>query len=112
MVDRRGLDLRHVRQLGQHFVDHLAAFLDVRHLPAAKHHRHDHLVLMGEKLAGLAHLDVNIVVARLGPDANLFDLDLMRVTLVLPLLLLILELAVVHYSADRRAFGRGHFDQV
>jgi hypothetical protein len=37
---------------------------------------------------------------------------LMRVALMLALLLLVLELAVVHDTADRRLFGRGDLDQV
>jgi hypothetical protein len=36
----------------------------------------------------------------------------MRVRFVLPLLLLILELAEIHDSADGRALVRRHFDQI
>ena len=52
------------------------------------------------------------LIARLRADADFFDPHLMGLALVLPLLLLVLELAEVHDPADGRALVGRHFDQV
>jgi hypothetical protein len=51
------------------------------------------------------------VVADLGADAELFVLAVVRVAFVLPLLLLVLELAVIHDPANGRLLlGRDFYE--
>jgi hypothetical protein len=52
------------------------------------------------------------VVADLRAQAKLFVLAVVRVALVLPLLLLVLEFAVIHDPANGRLFLRGDFDEI
>ncbi len=112
MMHRRRLDLRDVLQLRDDVLDHAAAFVDVGHFSAAEGDRYQDFVLVREELAGAVHLDLDVVVAGLGADADLFDLDLMPGALVLPLLLLVLELAVVHDAADGGPLSGRDFHQV
>ena len=71
-----------------------AAFLDVGQLPATEEHVDQHLVLVLQELACPVDLDPDVLVAGLGTDPDLLDLDLMLLLLGLPLLLFVLELAV------------------
>jgi hypothetical protein len=52
------------------------------------------------------------VVADFWAEAKLFVLAVVRVAFVLPLLLLLLEFAVIHDAANRRLLLGSHFDQV
>lgn len=67
---------------------------------------------MLQEVLRLIYLEINIVIARLGTEPNLFDLCLMNVCAMEFFLLLILELAKVHDPTDRRLFARGHLDQI
>ncbi len=70
------------------------------------------LSLCCKKRARLIHLEADVVLARLGAHADLFDFALVRVPFGLPLLLLVLELAVVHDAAHRRPLIRCHFNEI
>ena len=80
-------------------------------LAAAEQHVDLHLVVVLEELAGLVDLRLDVVLAGLGPDADLLELLLVRL-LVRLLGLGVLELAVVHDLAHRRPLGGGDLDQV
>ena len=109
---RRRLDLAHFLELLDDVVDHFAAFLDVGHFAAAKDDRDDHLVFVLEKGAGLVQLEGDVVLAGLGPNANLLDLALMGVSLAQPLLLLVLELPIIHDAADGRSLVGRDLDEI
>ena len=70
------------------------------------------LSLCCKKRAGLVQLEGDVVLARLGANADFLDLALMGVALGQPLLLLILELAVVHDPADGRPLVGSDLDQI
>lgn len=82
------------------------------HLTTAEDHRDDDLIFMFEKRSGLSHLELDVMLARLGPQPNLFDLGLMDVSLVMLPFLLVFELAEIHDSADGRLLIRSHLHQV
>jgi hypothetical protein len=108
----RGFDLRNRLQLLDDVVDHLSAFLDVGHFAAAEDHRNDQLILVEQKGPRLIQLEGNVVFASFGANADFLDLALVRVALVLPLLLLVLELPVVHDAAHGRPLIGSYFDQI
>jgi hypothetical protein len=86
--------------------------VDVRQFTAAKHHRHDDLVLVLQKPFRLVDLEFDVVLTRLRTETNLLDLRVVNVSLVLFLLLLIFELAEIHDSADGRLFVGSHLHQI
>ena len=88
------------------------SLVDVGEFAAAKHHRHDHLVFVLKEPLGLVHLELDVVISRLGAESNLLDLRLMDVGFVLFLLLLVFELAEVHDPADGRLLVGRHLDQI
>ena len=71
------------------------------------------LVLANEEITSLLDLEIDVVFTRLGAQPNFFQLHLMLLCRNgrLPLLL-VLELAIVHDSADGRAFVWSHFNQI
>ena len=93
-------------------VDDFVAFVDVGVFAAAEDHRKDDLVLVFEKLLGPVDLGHQIVFADLGAQPELFVFAVMSVAFVLPLFLLVFELAEVHDAADGRLLGRSNFDQI
>ena len=78
----------------------------------AEDDRHDHFVLVLQESTGLVHFEFDVVIARLGSNANFFDFALMDVGLVLFLLLLVFEFAEVHDSTNGRPLIGRHFDQI
>src|SRR5262249_17635121 len=104
----RALQLTRVRQLLQDQVEDPPPFLLVLHFATAEQDGDQHLVLALQELARLAYLDVHVVFARLGADADLLHLRLANLATLVALLLRILEthLAVVEDAADRRAVAR------
>jgi len=88
------------------------ALVDVGHFSAAKHDRNDHLVFVGQECSGLVDLELNVMVARFGPQPYFLEFRVMNVRFVLLLLLLVLELAKVHDAADRWRRPRSDFHQV
>ena len=86
----------------------------MRHLPAAVHHRHLHFVAIGQELAGVTRLEVEVVIV----DARTI-LHFLQVNHVLLFLggarslgLLELELPVVHDLDDRRPGERRDFHEI
>ena len=61
---------------------------------------------------GTLDLDLDVVVARLGPDPNFLDVDLMLLLLGELFLLRVLEFAVVDDFADGRTLVGSDFDEV
>src|SRR5262249_1123150 len=92
--------------------DDALALLDMLQLPAAEEDVEHHLVLVFQELARLVDLDLDVMVAGLGADADFFELLLVWLSLALFAGLLVAELAVVHDLADRRPLLGGHLDQV
>lgn len=81
-------------------------------LAAFKEHVDLQLVLSFQKVTRLAHLEIDVVLAGLGSQANLLELNSMLAAVALTLALLILDLAVVHDAANRWSRVRTDFDQV
>jgi hypothetical protein len=100
--------LRRLLEFGDRFqlllqaLDQLVAFLGVGVFAAAEDDGEDDFVLLGQELFSAVDLGHQVVVADFGADAELFVLAVVRVAFVLPLLLLVFELAVIHDSANGR----------
>lgn len=92
--------------------DQFEAFVHVGVFAATKDDREDDLVLLAKELFGAIHLGHEVGVADLRAEANLFVLAVVRMTFMLSLLLLVLELAVIHDPANWRLLGRRDFHQV
>ena len=109
-----GLDDRDVLQVADDPLEHLVPEFPVAELAASKHHRDACLVGVLQEFPDLPDLDV--VVVRLGPRAQLDLLQqhhhLLLLGLVLLLLLRVLELPVIHDLADGRLGERAHLDEV
>lgn len=116
--DPPALHLRVLLQLGDIFqllresLDEFEAFVDVGVFAAAEDDAEDHLILVGQELFRAVDLGHEVVVADLGADAEFFVLAVVRVAFVLPLLLLVLEFAVIHDPANGRLFLGRDFDEV
>jgi hypothetical protein len=93
-------------------LNQLVAFIDVGVFAAAEDDAEDHLVFLGQELFGPVDLRHEVVVADLGAHAELFVFAVVGVAFVLPLLLLVLEFAVVHDAANGRLFLGRNFDEV
>ena len=83
-------------------LDQLVAFFGVGVFAAAEDDGEDDFVLLGQELFGTIDLGHQVVVADFRANAELFVLAVVRVAFVLPLLLLVLEFAVIHDSANGR----------
>ncbi len=105
-------ELAHRLEFRREFLDEFESFIHVGVFAAAEDDREDNLVFLAKELLGAIHLGHEVGVADLGAEANLFVLAVVRVTFMLPLLLLVLELAVIHDSANWRLLGWRDFDQV
>jgi hypothetical protein len=105
------LQLSNVGQIGDHLVHDLAALFDVSQLAAAKDDGDLHLILVEEKSPGLLDLEIQVMFARLGAEADFLELR-MVCRLVRLDLLLVLVLAEVHHAANRRALVGRHLHQV
>lgn len=114
MLRWRRLDLGNVVQAVNETVQDPTSLLHMRQLPAPEDDRDRDLVLMLEELTRVVDLEVNIVLAGLGANTYFLSATVMGVcpVLILPLLLLVLELAMIHNPADRGPLRRGHFNQV
>jgi hypothetical protein len=109
---RRRIDLGDGIERGEHALHHALALVDVRQFTPPEHDRHDDLVLVHQERLRLIHLELDVVLAGLGAEADLLDLGVVDVRLVVLLLLLVLELAEVHDPADGRLLVRRHLDEV
>ena len=110
MLLRRSFDFAVVQQFLDHVLHDASAFLDVSHFTTAKQHGHLDLVLVFEKVLRLLHLETNVVIARLGTKANLLGLGVMS-NLARLLHFLVLVLAIIHDSTNRRSIVGSHFHQ-
>ena len=106
------LDLGHVLKGLEDLVHDPSALVDVGQLAAPEEDVDQDLILVLQELAGPLDLDLDVVVAGLGPHADFLDLDLVGLLLAGAFLLLVLELAVVHDLADRRPFVGRDLDEV
>ena len=83
----------------------------MRHFTSFEDHRHEHFVFVLQESLSLLDLKFNIMVARFRSKANLFRLRLVSVGRPSSLLIfLVLVLAEVHDSANRRLFRRRHLN--
>lgn len=112
MARRRRFDTGDFRQLANDRIEQALPFVHVRQFAAAEDDRDQHLVAMFEELARLLDLDLDVVLAGLRPDADLFQPRLMHDCLMLALGLLVFEFAKIHHPHDRRLFVGRDFDQV
>ena len=93
-------------------LDQLVAFFGVGVFAAAEDDGEYDFVFLGQELLGAIDLGHQVVVADFRANAELFVLAVVRVAFVLPLLLLVLEFAEIHDSANRRLLLRGDFHKV
>ena len=73
--------LADVGELFQDALDDPLAFLDVLHLAAAEQDVDQHLVVVFQELPGLVDLGLDVVLARLGANADFLQLLLVRLGL-------------------------------
>jgi hypothetical protein len=106
------LELGDVGELFRESLDELEAFIDVGVLAAAEDDGKDYFVLVGQELLGAVDLGHQVMIADFRAQPQFFVLAVMRVAFVLPLLLLVLEFAVIHDPANRRLFLRGNLHEV
>lgn len=104
--------LADIGKLLNHLFDQLESFLHVRVFSTTEDDRKDHFVFVLEEMASLIHLGLKVVFANFWTEAKFLVSAVMGMATVLPLLLLILELAVVHDPAYRRLFLRCHLNQI
>ncbi len=82
-------------------------------LSPPKQHRELHFVASFEKPPSVLHLNFAVVIICLGAQADfLEDDDVATLGVLLPFLALVLELAVVHYTADGGSLSRRHLDKI
>jgi hypothetical protein len=108
----RFLDLGHVFELGQDTLHDSPALLDVSDLAAAEENTHQDLVLMLQELAGVSDFDFDVMAPRLGPHADFLELGVVLLLAMLLLLLFVLELSIVHNTANGRSLRGSNFDQI
>ena len=99
-------------ELSNDALHHFFAFVDVSHLATTKQNRDLNFVFVVEKSNRLFDFELDIVLARFRPHANLFQLCLMRFVLVRTLILFILEFAIVHDATNRRIGVRSDFYKI
>lgn len=82
----------------------VATDVGVNDFPSTEHHSDLDLVAFTEEPLDSLNLDIEVMSVRFWAELDLFDLDrlLLLLGLVRPLLLIVLELAIVHDLADRR----------
>src|SRR5262249_40918235 len=105
-------DLGQVNQLFEDGLDNPLTFLDVLHLPAFEEHVHQYLVFVLEESPGLIDFGIDVVVARLGADADFLEFLLVRLVFVFLPRLLVTELAEVHDLAHRWPLGGGNLHKI
>ena len=108
----RSVHLSNRLELIEEIAHHTLPLVDVGQFATAEHHRDDHLVFVLQECLGLIHLKLDVVLARLGTETDLFDPRVMDVGFVLFFLLLIFELAEIHDSADGRLLVWSNLDEI
>ncbi len=106
------LELGDIFQLFGEPLDELETFIDVGVFATAEDDREDHLIFAGQEFFGAVDLRHQVVIANFRAQPKLFVLAVVRVAFVLALLLLVLEFAEIHDSANGRFFLGGNFHQV
>ena len=104
----------HFAKLAKRFDHHrhdLMAFLDVGHFTSAEQDADLHFIFVLQELFRPTDLRANVFFPGLGAKTNFLGLG-MRLTSVLFLVLVVLILAVIHDSADRRSLVRRHLDKI
>ena len=86
-------------------------FFDMDDFTSTKYDGYLHLVFVLQELLCLLDLEVDVVLARLRPQANFLGLGVMGALAGL-FFLVVLVLAVIHDSANRWPFVRGHLHQI
>ena len=89
-----------------------SSFIHVHNFTSTENDGDLDLVLGLQECLGLLHLEINVVLTRLGAQPDFLRLRVMDLPGMVLLALLVLEFAVIHYSADRRPFVRCHLDQI
>ena len=74
----RRFELADFQQLCDDLVHHLPAFVDVGQFAAAEDDGDEHLVLVLEKALRLLDLELDVVIAGLGAEADFLDLGVVR----------------------------------
>lgn len=95
-------------------LNHSPAYILMGYFTPTKDKGYLGLVTLFKKASYMLDLEIQIMVIGLGSDLYLFDLylNLFFLGLLLFFILLILELAIVHDSANRRVGGGGHLNQI
>jgi len=108
------LDLSQLGQIVAHALKNAHAQLLVSHLTAAEPQRDFSLVALFQEAAQIAQLDLVVTFVGRGTEFDFLDLDdlLFGAGFGLPLLFLVLELAVVHQTADWRIRVGRDLDQI
>ena len=112
LLGRPAFDFAVLFELRDDVLHHFAALFDMSHLATTELNGDLHLIVVFEKSNRLLDFEVNIVLARLGAHTDLFQLCLMLLTLGRTLTFVVLELTIVHDSADWWFRFWGHFDEV
>ena len=106
------LDFADIIEFGGDSLDQLEAFLDMGVFSATKDDRKDHLVLLRQEQTRAVELEIEIMIADFRAQTDFLVLAQVAVPLVMPLLLLVLELTIVHDTADWRLFLGSNLYQI
>lgn len=106
------LDLGHVLQLVEDLIHDSPTLVNVGQLTASEEHIDLDLVFSLKELPGALDPDADVCLTGLRSDADFLELNLVRLLPGGPLLLFVLELAVVHDPADGRALVGGNLNEV
>lgn len=111
---RRLFDSSHIAHLLGDLLKKLPGNLLMGYLPATEAHSHPHFGPISQKLPRLIHLNGDIMIGDLGPNAKLLDLDLLLglARLALALSALIHKLAIIQQTANWRIGPRRHLDEI
>ena len=113
LLIRRAFHFSVFGQLLNNTFHHFSTLFDMGHFPSSKHYGYLNLVTMFQKTDRLFDFEVDIMLTRLGPQANFFQLGLMLLAIFLSTLaLFVFEFAKVHDPAHRRLGLGCNFDQI
>ena len=102
LLRRITLDLTVLGQQLNDVVHHFSALVDMGIFSTSEKHCDLNLVIVLQKANCLLDLKPDIVLARFGADADLFELCLMRLVFSLPFLFIVVEFTEIHNSANGR----------
>ena len=107
-------DFGDIVQLADKRVEYSPPFVDMGQFPPPENDRNGDLVFVLQKLPGVIDLEIDVVLSRLGTNANFLGPTVvsLRLALVLPLFLVVFEFPVVHDPTDRRTLTRRNLDQI